>query len=1211
MASKTVTFTSIQIESKLKDDEVKQGTFLCCSTGPTDAPDPYLFFRSQHATVGGREAYVAATAKPYFDGPFQVFLGGPVDPEQVDIELWDRDENSADDLMEVVKIDLAERGSKSSGSFELSNGGKITLSWEIDGRVQDPTGNTEKGPLTIKRAGMRDFDGAAGVRSYLILKGKSRAVASRWEAQEALIWEQERRLVHDPQGYIAELWERASSGDIQLRAGEVTFAHSDGKEATTSVRFSRGGVLEFTFSVDLPSKEPAKPHVVVRKEIRKMSDAEQKRFVAALKKTMENTNGPQSSEYFRIAGYHGWPTDWCHHGEETFPGWHRGYNCELEQALIKADKALGNDGNIGLPYWDWTQLEIKGEVFPKIIREHFGELPKDLVNPSEAGPLGTYGYSRIRDDAALRAELTGAQVAHQATQCLAVSEHWMHASTRFNRQGFSVESPHNSVHVCCGFPMTSQQYAAFHPIFFLHHCNVDRIYEKHVQMETPEECAQEFLSVQTQLQGRGERNRFQTPLAPFNHPLKPDEPLMPADTLDVEKLGYRYDELPPTPAMAMHEEPVFAAFKNLKVLDLEYKSYMLHVFVIPKGTAEWATPEGGPTAWRNSANYAGSGAIFGGKKDCPNCKQREPYNVLVEIQETLTRLGLSRHRVNLKVMCEDGVGDILPLEQTPVPHPIIVGPLFEDMKGSLSEQAEGLITVATEVENLVREKGCGPILVRLSWHDAAAFMHHKGGCPNAAVRLPDSVECTDDRQKGLPDVAVPLLKEISDKYVPGVLSHADLWALAANVSIRVMGGPDIPTRFGRPDAKSAADGVDSLDGRIPDGDKGAKHLRDIFRPKGFDDREIVALSGAHTVGKCHLDRTGFEGPWTENTLLWDNSYFKDLLTKKYDEETTSAGYKQNRCPVTGTMMLVSDLALVQDASLKKHVEEYAKDQNLWFADFTKAWIKLQENGVEQYLRAVPSLVPEDGEAKQLQTALKQYGFYEGQLDGKFGPRTKKAVEDYQKFSGLVQDGVAGPITKAMLIKPRNDMNPDVSAAASKTRPLPFEAGSTVFYSVGTLPGYLNATKAFEEIEEAFSQWGTAMGVTFELSATPLRSRIHVQFADLSSLGEGTDGIAKPGGQLAEATPQGVTLDEGERWLLRGQSKPARVSKAFKLYTVLLHELGHCIGLSHSSYPEDVMWPYYREDPERPELSAADKARAQGKVVKASDRQSKSGGCVLS
>jgi catalase (peroxidase I) len=31
---------------------------------------------------------------------------------------------------------------------------------------------------------------------------------------------------------------------------------------------------------------------------------------------------------------------------------------------------------------------------------------------------------------------------------------------------------------------------------------------------------------------------------------------------------------------------------------------------------------------------------------------------------------------------------------------------------------------------------------------------------------------------------------------------------------------------------------------------------------GFDDREIVALIGAHSLGRCHRDRSGFEGPWT-------------------------------------------------------------------------------------------------------------------------------------------------------------------------------------------------------------------------------------------------------------------------------------------------------------------------------------------------------------
>ena len=54
---------------------------------------------------------------------------------------------------------------------------------------------------------------------------------------------------------------------------------------------------------------------------------------------------------------------------------------------------------------------------------------------------------------------------------------------------------------------------------------------------------------------------------------------------------------------------------------------------------------------------------------------------------------------------------------------------------------------------------------------------------------------------------------------------------------------------------------------------------DIFYPKGFTDKDIVALSGAHTVGACHPERSGFEGTWTDDKLKFDNSYFKDLLNK--------------------------------------------------------------------------------------------------------------------------------------------------------------------------------------------------------------------------------------------------------------------------------------------------------------------------------------------
>jgi len=218
--------------------------------------------------------------------------------------------------------------------------------------------------------------------------------------------------------------------------------------------------------------------------------------------------------------------------------------------------------------------------------------------------------------------------------------------------------------------------------------------------------------------------------------------------------------------------------------------------------------------------------------------------------------------------------------------------------------------LVSDLENLIKAKNCGPILIRLSWHDAGVC-DGKSGCPNAAMRLAGGGE------------------------------HD----FAANVAIRLMGGPEVPTKYGRLDAKSASEGVESQQGRLPDGDKGIDHLRAIFHPKGFDDKGIVALSGAHTVGKCHADRSGFDGPWTEEPLKFDNSYFKDLLNKTYTPETTEKGNPQHRNGKT--IMLVSDLALLKDAAFKTHVQTYAEDEKAFFADFVQAWEQMQELGCSQ------------------------------------------------------------------------------------------------------------------------------------------------------------------------------------------------------------------------------------------------------------------------
>ncbi|MFH0876744.1 MAG: peptidoglycan-binding domain-containing protein [Candidatus Omnitrophota bacterium] len=47
---------------------------------------------------------------------------------------------------------------------------------------------------------------------------------------------------------------------------------------------------------------------------------------------------------------------------------------------------------------------------------------------------------------------------------------------------------------------------------------------------------------------------------------------------------------------------------------------------------------------------------------------------------------------------------------------------------------------------------------------------------------------------------------------------------------------------------------------------------------------------------------------------------------------------------------------------------------------------------------------------EIQSALKNAGFYAGDVDGKLGPKTKEAIENFQKSNGLAVDGKVGSET---------------------------------------------------------------------------------------------------------------------------------------------------------------------------------------------------------
>lgn len=248
--------------------------------------------------------------------------------------------------------------------------------------------------------------------------------------------------------------------------------------------------------------------------------------------------------------------------------------------------------------------------------------------------------------------------------------------------------------------------------------------------------------------------------------------------------------------------------------------------------------------------------------------------------------------------------------------------------------------VRARIEDIVsKDPTKGPLFVRLAWHAAGTYdkATGTGGSNGATMRF--SPECDRGANAGLGnarDALEPIKAAHSD------ITYADLWTFAGCAAIEAMGGPRVPWTPGRTDA---ADGSKCpVDGRLPDASKDAVHIREVFYRMGFNDRDIVALIGAHTLGHCHADRSGYVGPWTRDPFGFDNSYFTLLLDEPWR-------VKKGMFPVqfedsTGDlMMLPGDLALIIDPAFRKYVELYAKDEDAWHMDFASAFGRMLAFGM--------------------------------------------------------------------------------------------------------------------------------------------------------------------------------------------------------------------------------------------------------------------------
>ena len=218
--------------------------------------------------------------------------------------------------------------------------------------------------------------------------------------------------------------------------------------------------------------------------------------------------------------------------------------------------------------------------------------------------------------------------------------------------------------------------------------------------------------------------------------------------------------------------------------------------------------------------------------------------------------------------------------------------------------------VAADIAKIIKsDPDKGPTFLRLAWHSSGDYSKQAqdGGSRGGTIRFKE--ELAHGGNAGLAK-AVKWLEPVKKAH-PGA-SYADVFTLAGVVAIKEANGPIIGWSSGRVDEPASSV---APDGRLPNADMGspaktADHLRDgVFYRMGFDDREIVALSGAHALGRCHPDASGYDGPWTPTPTTLNNGYYSLLLNVEWTPRDWDGPF-QYEDPSKKLMMLPSDLLLL-------------------------------------------------------------------------------------------------------------------------------------------------------------------------------------------------------------------------------------------------------------------------------------------------------------
>lgn len=218
-------------------------------------------------------------------------------------------------------------------------------------------------------------------------------------------------------------------------------------------------------------------HARIRQRLQ--SGPELNRLAAAVK-IMHDTKipGTNTSWWTELAATH---LNSCPHGNWFFLPWHRAYLVAFEKVAAQ----LLNDPTFALPYWDWSK-DIK-------LPAAFRDMQSPLYLPPPAGmfPIPA-GICRLITEIVIPSKTSSEVV----DRILALTDFDAFGSGRaadlrsdpeIYRPGAFEGGPHGAVHSFIGStscPMGGMD-SALDPIFWIHHANIDRIWEQWVRLVGP------------------------------------------------------------------------------------------------------------------------------------------------------------------------------------------------------------------------------------------------------------------------------------------------------------------------------------------------------------------------------------------------------------------------------------------------------------------------------------------------------------------------------------------------------------------------------------------------------------------------------------------------------------------------------------------------------------------------------------------------------